>query len=117
MYVCLYLYTYLCINLSTYRYIFEYFNIYACVFMIGDKKPAMSRSNQSKRVEGNEGTNKGGRKDFGTNTYMCLCENTCICMYICPCTPSFFTDIYIYLHVYINLCMCIYLYMYLHLCV
>jgi hypothetical protein len=36
---------------------------------IGDKKPAMSRSNQSKRVEGSEGVSKGGRKDFGMYIY------------------------------------------------
>eukprot|EP00596_Hydrurales_sp_CCMP1899_P010001 CAMPEP_0119033554 /NCGR_PEP_ID=MMETSP1177-20130426/596_1 /TAXON_ID=2985 /ORGANISM="Ochromonas sp, Strain CCMP1899" /LENGTH=612 /DNA_ID=CAMNT_0006990377 /DNA_START=44 /DNA_END=1882 /DNA_ORIENTATION=+ len=41
----------------------------------GDKKPAMSRSNQSKRVEGSEGGDKGGRKDFGSSGHPFSADN------------------------------------------
>jgi hypothetical protein len=107
------------------RYTYIYLYIYI-INMIGDKKPAMSRSNQSKRVEGSEGGDKGGRKDFGMKIYIyayvnkyvfiytyqfCRCIYTgmfiCICRYTC----------YTYLSIHVNMSVYIYMntYIFIHM--
>ena len=41
----------------------------------GDKKAATSRTNQSRRVEGSEGAQQGGRKDFGSSGHAFSADN------------------------------------------